>query len=38
MMPHTPNALNDLFAQFRDAIITGNVASSATTDSPAPKR
>jgi len=25
MMPHTPNALNDLFAQFRDAIITGNV-------------
>jgi len=38
MMPHTPNALNDLFAQFRDAIITGNVASSATTDSPTPKR
>ena len=28
MMPHTPNALNDLFSQFRDAIITGNVAST----------
>jgi len=28
MMPHTPNALNDLFAQFRDAIITGSVAAS----------
>jgi regulator of protease activity HflC (stomatin/prohibitin superfamily) len=38
MMPHTPNALNDLFTQFREAIITGNVASAATTDSGASKR
>jgi regulator of protease activity HflC (stomatin/prohibitin superfamily) len=38
MMPHSPNALNDLFAQFRDAIITGNVASAATTDAVAPGR
>jgi regulator of protease activity HflC (stomatin/prohibitin superfamily) len=36
MMPHTPNALNDLFAQFRDAIITGSVA--ATNSDPAVKR
>ncbi len=38
MMPHTPNALNDLFTQFREAIITGNVASAATTDSTASQR
>jgi len=36
MMPHTPNALNDLFSQFRDAIVTGNVA--ANPDSGATKR
>jgi regulator of protease activity HflC (stomatin/prohibitin superfamily) len=26
MMPHTPNALSDLFAQFRNAIIAGDLA------------
>jgi regulator of protease activity HflC (stomatin/prohibitin superfamily) len=26
MMPHTPNALTDLFSQFRNAIITGEIA------------
>jgi regulator of protease activity HflC (stomatin/prohibitin superfamily) len=34
MMPHTPNALTDLFAQFRNAIITGDIAAKAT-DGPA---
>ena len=29
MIPHTPNALSDLFAQFRNAIITGEVAAKA---------
>jgi regulator of protease activity HflC (stomatin/prohibitin superfamily) len=29
MMPHTPNALTDLFAQFRNAIITGEIAAKA---------
>lgn len=29
MMPHTPNALSDLFAQFRNAIITGDIAAAA---------
>ena len=29
MMPHTPNALSDLFAQFRNAIITGELAAGA---------
>jgi regulator of protease activity HflC (stomatin/prohibitin superfamily) len=29
MMPHTPNALTDLFAQFRNAIITGELAAGA---------
>ncbi|MES1190717.1 MAG: SPFH domain-containing protein [Steroidobacter sp.] len=38
MMPHSPNALNDLFAQFRDAIITGNVATATTADPGAMKR
>jgi regulator of protease activity HflC (stomatin/prohibitin superfamily) len=33
MMPHTPNALSDLFAQFRSAIITGDIAAKAA-DSP----
>src|SRR5690242_13956901 len=28
MMPHTPNALTDLFAQFRNAIITGDIAAN----------
>jgi len=30
MMPHTPNALSDLFAQFRNAIIAGEVAAGAS--------
>jgi regulator of protease activity HflC (stomatin/prohibitin superfamily) len=34
MMPHTPNALTDLFAQFRNAIITGEIAAKAP-DGPA---
>jgi regulator of protease activity HflC (stomatin/prohibitin superfamily) len=29
MMPHTPNALTDLFSQFRNAIITGEIAAKA---------
>jgi len=38
MMPHTPNALSDLFAQFRNAIIAGGAANAnaAATDSRAP--
>jgi regulator of protease activity HflC (stomatin/prohibitin superfamily) len=32
MMPHTPNALSDLFAQFRNAIISGQVAAGAGGD------
>jgi regulator of protease activity HflC (stomatin/prohibitin superfamily) len=34
MMPHTPNALTDLFSQFRNAIITGEIAAKAP-DAPA---
>jgi regulator of protease activity HflC (stomatin/prohibitin superfamily) len=34
MMPHTPNALSDLFAQFRNAIITGDIAAKGS-DGPA---
>jgi len=34
MMPHTPNALTDLFAQFRNAIITGDIAAKGS-DGPA---
>jgi regulator of protease activity HflC (stomatin/prohibitin superfamily) len=34
MMPHTPNALTDLFSQFRNAIISGEIAAKAP-DSPA---
>jgi regulator of protease activity HflC (stomatin/prohibitin superfamily) len=29
MMPHTPNALTDLFSQFRNAIIAGEIAAKA---------
>jgi regulator of protease activity HflC (stomatin/prohibitin superfamily) len=29
MMPHTPNALTDLFSQFRNAIISGEIAAKA---------
>jgi len=36
MMPHTPNALNDLFAQFRNALISGNTATSAAAADPPP--
>jgi regulator of protease activity HflC (stomatin/prohibitin superfamily) len=36
MMPHTPNALTDLFAQFRNAIITGDIAAKASDGSAAP--
>jgi regulator of protease activity HflC (stomatin/prohibitin superfamily) len=32
MMPHTPNALSDLFAQFRNAIISGEIAVGARGD------
>jgi regulator of protease activity HflC (stomatin/prohibitin superfamily) len=35
MMPHTPNALTDLFSQFRNAIISGEIAAKAP-DAPAP--
>jgi regulator of protease activity HflC (stomatin/prohibitin superfamily) len=34
MMPHTPNALTDLFSQFRNAIISGEIAAKAP-DAPA---
>jgi regulator of protease activity HflC (stomatin/prohibitin superfamily) len=34
MMPHTPNALTDLFSQFRNAVITGEIAAKAP-DAPA---
>ncbi len=43
MMPHTPNALTDLFSQFRNAIITGEIAAkggdgaAAPTPAPAPR-
>jgi regulator of protease activity HflC (stomatin/prohibitin superfamily) len=30
LMPHTPNALADLFSQFRNSIITGDVAATST--------
>ncbi|MFY9691832.1 MAG: SPFH domain-containing protein [Candidatus Acidiferrales bacterium] len=40
MMPHTPNALADLFSQFRNAVITGDLAvkgtDGAATPAPAP--
>ena len=38
MMPHTPNALTDLFSQFRNAIITGDLAAKGSdgTVTPAP--
>ncbi|MGA8014085.1 MAG: SPFH domain-containing protein [Candidatus Acidiferrales bacterium] len=36
MMPHTPNALTDLFAQFRNAIITGDIAAKGSDGSAAP--
>jgi regulator of protease activity HflC (stomatin/prohibitin superfamily) len=36
MMPHTPNALTDLFSQFRNAIITGEIAAKAPDPAPAP--
>jgi regulator of protease activity HflC (stomatin/prohibitin superfamily) len=36
MMPHTPNALTDLFSQFRNAIITGEIAAKAPDTPPAP--
>jgi hypothetical protein len=36
MMPHTPNALTDLFAQFRNAIISGEIAAKAPDAGPAP--
>lgn len=36
MMPHTPNALNDLFSQFRNALIAGNTASNAALADPPP--
>ena len=32
MMPHTPNALTDLFGQFRNAIITGELAVGTRSD------
>jgi regulator of protease activity HflC (stomatin/prohibitin superfamily) len=32
MMPHTPNALTDLFGQFRNAIITGEIAAGMRSD------
>ncbi len=34
MMPHTPNALTDLFAQFRNAIVAGNTAADAARADP----
>ena len=41
MMPHTPNALTDLFSQFRNAIITGEIAAKApdapSASAPAPR-
>jgi regulator of protease activity HflC (stomatin/prohibitin superfamily) len=41
MMPHTPNALTDLFSQFRNAIITGEIAAKApdapSAPAPAPR-
>lgn len=36
MMPHTPNALNDLFSQFRNALIAGNTATNAAMADPPP--
>jgi regulator of protease activity HflC (stomatin/prohibitin superfamily) len=35
MMPHTPNALGDLFNQFRNAFITGDLAAKDANGSPA---
>jgi len=36
MMPHTPNALSDLFAQFRNALIVGETAVGAAASAPLP--
>jgi regulator of protease activity HflC (stomatin/prohibitin superfamily) len=36
MMPHTPNALGDLFEQFRNAFITGDLAAKENNGSSAP--
>jgi regulator of protease activity HflC (stomatin/prohibitin superfamily) len=36
MMPHTPNALGDLFDQFRNAFITGDLAAKGANGSAAP--
>jgi len=35
-MPHTPNALTDLFAQFRNAMLTSEVAAKGADGSAAP--
>jgi hypothetical protein len=36
MMPHTSNALTDLFSQFRNAIITGDLAAKGSDGAAAP--
>jgi regulator of protease activity HflC (stomatin/prohibitin superfamily) len=36
MMPHTPNALGDLFDQFRNAFITGDLSAKGANGNPAP--
>jgi hypothetical protein len=36
MMPHTPNAFGDLFDQFRDAFITGDLSAKGANGNPAP--
>jgi regulator of protease activity HflC (stomatin/prohibitin superfamily) len=36
LMPHTPNALADLFSQFRNAVITGDIAAKASDGAAAP--
>jgi hypothetical protein len=36
MMPHTPNALGDLFDQFRNAFITGDLSVKGANGSAAP--
>lgn len=37
MMPHTPNALTDLFAQFRNVLITGEVAAKGADGAASPQ-
>lgn len=37
MMPHTPNALTDLFAQFRNVLITGEVAAKGADSAASPQ-